>query len=78
MTTISLYEYIHSVSEYSIPRVALSDIERLRPYLQILEREAHTYMQYGGYPEVLTASSHEKKKTILKELVSTYLQKDIA
>lgn len=78
MTTISLYEYIHSVSEYSIPRVALSDIETLRPYLQILEREAHTYMQYGGYPEVLTASSHEKKKTILKELVSTYLQKDIA
>ena len=35
------------------------------------------YLVYGAYPEVLTASTDEQKTFILRELVSSYLFKDI-
>lgn len=35
------------------------------------------YAQFGGYPEIITTQDYEMKKTLLRELVSSYIQKDI-
>ncbi|MDP3956041.1 MAG: ATP-binding protein [bacterium] len=35
------------------------------------------FLVYGAYPEVLTADDHESKKRLLRELVSSYLFRDI-
>ncbi|MDQ7031091.1 MAG: ATP-binding protein [Desulfonauticus sp.] len=36
------------------------------------------YVTWGGYPEVVLTSLREQKETILREILSTYLQKDVA
>ena len=36
------------------------------------------YVNWGGYPEVVLAPSAGQKEVILREILSTYLQKDVA
>jgi len=43
-----------------------------------LESQFHEYLTYGGYPEVVLAGSAKKKIEILKELMRSYLKRDIA
>lgn len=43
-----------------------------------LESQFHEYLTYGGYPEVVLAGSAKKKIEILKELMGSYLKRDIA
>ena len=35
------------------------------------------YLTYGGYPRVVTENSHKKKKIILRNILNTYLLKEI-
>lgn len=35
------------------------------------------YAEYGGYPEIVTTKNYDHKKILMKELFSTYIQKDI-
>jgi predicted AAA+ superfamily ATPase len=35
------------------------------------------FAQFGGYPEILTTENYSLKKTLIRELISTYIQKDI-
>lgn len=42
-----------------------------------LKEKLHDFLLYGSYPQILIASSAEKKRTILSELVDSYLLKDI-
>ncbi len=42
-----------------------------------LKENLDEFLVYGSYPEVITASSREEKTEILKELVDSYLLKDI-
>lgn len=42
-----------------------------------LEQSLEKYLIYGSYPEVLTADTEQKKRKILKEIVNSYLLKDI-
>lgn len=43
-----------------------------------LERHFLDYLNWGGYPEVALTMEHEKKALILKDIVKTYIEKDIA
>jgi len=42
-----------------------------------IERLFEEYILYGGYPEVVTCDDHNFKKEILKDLLYSYLKKDI-
>jgi len=42
-----------------------------------LKERLEEFLLYGSYPEVVATKSKEKKKRILKELVNSYLLKDI-
>jgi len=35
------------------------------------------FAQFGGYPEIVTTEDYDLKKTLIRELFSTYIQKDI-
>lgn len=45
------------------------------PYHQ--ERLMNEYFAYGGYPRVILSQTHEEKVSILSEIFSSYLEKDI-
>ncbi|MCX6250068.1 MAG: ATP-binding protein [Bacteroidetes bacterium] len=45
---------------------------------KVLESHFNEYLTYGGYPAVVLAGTAEKKKEILKELMGSYLKRDIA
>lgn len=59
-----LKDYVHSDF---LPKLYLNDLKALFA----------EYLIYGGYPRVVTASSVNKKKRVLKELATSYIKKDI-
>jgi hypothetical protein len=50
----------------------------LDAYQNILKARLSEYLGWSAYPEVITETNLEHKFIILKEIVSTYIQKDIA
>ncbi len=46
-------------------------------YLKELSGYLDEYLRFGGYPEVIKASTLEEKQIILKNIFNTYLEKDI-
>ena len=42
-----------------------------------LEQKLPDWLVYGGYPDVITAETSDKKKAVLEELLNSYLLKDI-
>ncbi len=47
-------------------------------YQRELKRYFVDYVNWGGYPEVILTPVAEQKEVILREILATYLQKDIA
>lgn len=58
------------------------DLKELKDFNKIYKNDLiqnfTDYLKFGGYPEVVIHNDIEKKKIILKEIISTYIQKDIA
>ena len=46
-------------------------------YIKDWQRLFNDYVVFGGYPEVVKAKDEETKKEILKNIINTYLEKDI-
>lgn len=57
-------DYVHS---NFLPKLYLNDLQSL-----LIE-----YLIFGGYPRVVLSNSIDDKKTILKELATSYVKKDI-
>ena len=49
----------------------------LKPERKILHQYWMEFVQYGGYPRVVLESEPDEKKELLKELVQSFLRKDI-
>ncbi len=47
-------------------------------YRSDLEANLLDYLSWGGYPEVTTTVEAEKRLVLLRDIVSTYIQKDVA
>ncbi len=52
-------------------------IEEKRPFKKILSENLETQLVWGGFPEVLLASSKEEKLIYLNNYLQTYLEKDV-
>ena len=83
VNTLSYLEFSNYCSEYKLSqRFKINDYEQLINFNQIYKEELKrlftTYINFGGYPEVTTTKSIHKKQRILREIVSTYIQKDVA
>jgi len=45
--------------------------------LKQLEDEFNEYISYGGYPKIITEQNKERKEKLLKNIIQTYLSKEI-
>ncbi len=48
-----------------------------KTYKEDLEQHFVDYINWGGYPEVVLHSQSEKRMLILKEIINTYIRKDV-
>jgi len=61
---------------YKLFPLSLKEIYPDENYLKII-KELESLMIFGSYPEVVSETSFEEKKELLKELASSYIYKDI-
>ena len=83
INTLSFREFIEFRSDYNYKiTFKLNDYEKLVSFDAIyrddLKKHFTAYINFGGYPEIATVNDLGKKQIILKEIVSTYIQKDVA
>ena len=80
----SFLEYLNSQSSFNYNyQWKIGDpIDDLEEFYQIykedLEQFFVDYVNWGGYPEVSLMQSIKKKEIIIRELLSTYIQKDVS
>ena len=75
---ISFFEYITFASKLKYKKYPLDEIFEVWYNTDDVTTHLLNYLNYGSYPEVLTTNENEKKKAILKEIISTYISKDIS
>jgi len=76
MPTISFKEFLYFKDmEDIIDSVLSSGVTRTTK--RGLENLFKEFVMFGGYPEVVTTPDTEEKKTILGEIVSSYMKRDI-
>jgi len=78
----SFLEFLSAISQKTIwekaPFETWETIEELFAlYHRLLKENCVEYVNWGGYPEVILAAPNQKE-TILREILATYLQKDVA
>lgn len=79
----SFKEFLSSKSARTYAQVfSFKDFSKLRDFYQIYKKDLEQYflefINWGGYPEVAITADQNKKSAILKEIVRTYLEKDVA
>lgn len=75
LLTLSFEEFLHFRDKTEL--VEVINTGRLpKIYEPDLNRLLIEYMTFGGYPEVVTESDPESKKSVLSEIATTYVKKD--
>ena len=81
--TLSFKEFSRYKSDLKLSQsFTFDDINLIEDFDKIYGSELKTilneYVSFGGYPEIVLTTSPEDKRFLLKELISTYIQKDVA
>jgi hypothetical protein len=71
---LTFKEYLNFVSK---EKIILLDKMRTQTQLKQLKTEFENYLRFGGYPDVILENNFEKKEKIIKNLINTYLFKEI-
>jgi len=75
---ISFFEYINYASKLTYKKYRLEEIYEVWFDIEDIKIHLLQYLNYGNYPEVLTTKDSKKRETILKEIIGTYISKDIS
>ncbi len=79
--TLDFDEFLEFKTESTSLTEELIEIRKNEKYQSLKRRELSIlfseYLTFGGYPAVVLSNTPEKKKLLLKDLVHSYLQKDI-
>ena len=82
LSPLSFYEYLSSDRHFSIKfnlhNKFKDAVDFYRIYKDELNQRFTSYIRWGGYPEVALEKENKRRKTLLKEIISTYIEKDIA
>ena len=83
MSSLCFYEFVGFRSSYAYTqRFSLNDFSSLKKFYDVYCRDLELlfleYLNYGGYPEICISQRKTDKKAILRELVTTYLEKDVS
>ncbi len=63
----------------SVPEISLKDADKfVRSEYERLKSYYETYISYGGFPEVVLSVSIDDKKDMLQDIISSYINFDIA
>jgi len=81
--TLSFREFArHKSALKTVPSLSFDNMNDIEDFNKIygdeLKRCLVEYISFGGYPEIVLTASLEEKRLLLKELISTYIQKDVA
>ncbi len=71
---VSFEEFVNFKTEYKYENKILEFFEVEKDRTQSLLEE---YMTYGGYPRVVLADTVDKKITVMEDIYSSYIEKDI-
>ena len=75
------YLYFNGQGPFNEQEYALEIQDKLREYSFLeykqYENDFHNYMEYGGFPEVVTTSDPETKKRVLRNIFASFFEKDI-
>ncbi len=64
--------------EYRAKRFSIKNPKKTESiHIDRLHDQLKEYLTYGGYPRIVLEKDREKKKVLLKNLFSTYIEKDI-
>lgn len=78
---ITFKEYFDFIHQTETKKMALADFGKLglfyRTFQPKLGMALKEYLIFGGYPEVITTKGFDDKKTVLKSIIKTYIDKDI-
>lgn len=70
-----------SFEEFANFKTAYRYVEKLQDFFALMETEAirllEEYMVFGGYPRVVLADTVEKKKIVMDEIYTSYIERDI-
>jgi len=83
LNRFSFVESLWGISEYkyNYSWKLSKDIEDLKEFYALYKDDLEThfldYVNWGGYPEVCLQANLEKREILLKEIIRTYIQKDI-
>ena len=83
LNRFSFVESLWGISEYkyNYSWKLSRDIEDLREFYALYKDDLEThfldYVNWGGYPEVCLQRNFKKREVLLKEIIRTYIQKDI-
>lgn len=69
------YEKLHEKLSISLGKKDLKVGETV--FLNDLNKFLHEYLTFGSYPRIVLEGSRDKKKELLKNLFTTYVEKDI-
>lgn len=75
---ISFFEYINHYSKYTYKKYTLKEIYKVGFDKEDIQSHLLEYIKFGSYPEVITTKDYAEKQIILKEIISTYISKDIS
>ncbi len=79
--TLDFDEFIEFRTKDSSLTGELNEIRKNEKYRSLRRHEIkhlfNEYLTYGGYPAVILTNEAERKKLLLKDIVHSYLQKDI-
>jgi len=78
---ITFKEYFDFSNKTKTQRIEINEIEKLslfyKTFKNSLEASLKEYVVFGGYRLVITTKNIDDKKTILKTILKTYIEKDV-
>ncbi len=78
----SFQEYLTTNNKFEVSFNLNDDFSNLNDFYRIYKNELEfhfsSYILWGGYPEVALEKSIDSRRVILKEIISTYIEKDVA
>jgi len=82
LSPFSFYEYLSTDKQFSHKFQLFDRFKDMVDFYCIYKKELNqkfaSYIRWGGYPEVALEKEGSRKKVILKEIIRTYIERDIS
>lgn len=74
---ILFFKQLTSIKDISFALKSLNNLKHDITYVQPFENLYESYLEYGGFPEVVMTENTETRKLILKNIFTSFFEKDL-